>query len=83
MLGKTEKRVYLNISGGKVIKRTDRGSESFDYVEGELERIYRRDREFKGEKVPGDKLIFRSLEGNYILPRKLQELSPPSPFRSL
>lgn len=52
MLGKTEKRVYLNISGGKVIKRTDRGSESFDYVEGELERIYRRDREFKGEKVP-------------------------------
>ena len=52
MLGKTEKRVYLNISGGKIVKRTDRGLETFDYVEGELEKIYKRDREFKGERVP-------------------------------
>lgn len=53
MLGQREKRNYLNISGGKIVRRTDRGDlESFDYVEGDLERIYTRDREFRGEKVP-------------------------------
>ena len=53
MLGQREKKTYLNISGGKIVRRTDRGKvETFDFVEGELERIYQRDREFRGEKVP-------------------------------
>lgn len=53
MLGQREKKTFLNISGGKVVKRTDRGGvETYDYVEGELERIYQRDREFRGERVP-------------------------------
>ena len=52
MLGQKEKRIYLNIAKGKVIRRTDRGEQSFDYVEGDLERIYTRDRIFRGERVP-------------------------------
>ena len=52
MLGQKEKRIYLNIARGKVIRRTDRGEQSFDYVEGDLERIYTRDRIFRGERVP-------------------------------
>jgi hypothetical protein len=53
MLGQREKKTFLNISGGKVVKRTDGGKvETYDYVEGDLERIYQRDREFRGEKVP-------------------------------
>jgi hypothetical protein len=53
MLGQREKKTYLNISGGKIVRRTDSGkTETFDFVEGELERIYQRDREFRGEKVP-------------------------------
>lgn len=52
MLGKLKQRTYLNISGGKIVRKTPRGLESFDYVEGDLERIYSREREFRGEKVP-------------------------------
>ena len=53
MLGQNEKKIYLNISEGKVIRRTDRGkTERYDYVEGTLEKIYQKDREFRGEKVP-------------------------------
>ena len=52
MLGQEAKRIYLNIAEGKVVKRTDRGTEKFDFVSGDLERIYSREREFRGEKVP-------------------------------
>ena len=53
MLGQTERRTYLNISGGKIVRRIGSGGmETFDYVEGDLERIYTKDREFRGEKVP-------------------------------
>ena len=53
MLGQREKKIYLNVSEGKVIRRTEGGKvERYDYVEGLLERIYQRDREFRGEKVP-------------------------------
>lgn len=52
MLGQEQKRIYLNISEGKIQRRTDRGVQSFDYVEGDLEKIYSKDREFRGEKVP-------------------------------
>lgn len=52
MLGKEQKRIYLNISEGKIRKQTEKGVQMFDYVVGDLERIYSRDREFQGEKVP-------------------------------
>lgn len=53
MLGQTERRTYLNISGGKIVRRIGSGGmETFDYVEGDLERIYTKDREFRGERVP-------------------------------
>ena len=52
MLGRAEKRVFLNISGGKVVRQTDRGQEKYDFVEGLLVRVYSREREFRGEKVP-------------------------------
>ena len=50
MLGQREKKTYLNIADGKVVRRTEGGKvERYDYVEGLLERIYQRDREFRGE----------------------------------
>lgn len=53
MLGQRERKTFLNISGGKIVKRTDGGRvQEFDFVEGDLERIYQRDREFRGERVP-------------------------------
>ena len=53
MLGQREKKSYLNLSGGTIVQRTESGKTLyFDFVEGDLERIYQRDREFRGEKVP-------------------------------
>lgn len=52
MLGNTQKRIYLNISEGKIVRRTDKGIQKYDYLEGDLERIYSKDREFRGERVP-------------------------------
>lgn len=52
MLGQEAKRIYLNIAEGKIVKRTERGTEKYDYVSGDLERIYPREREFRGERVP-------------------------------
>jgi len=52
MLGQEQKRVYLNISEGKIRRQTDQGVQTFDFVEGDLEKIYTRDREFRGERVP-------------------------------
>ena len=52
MLGKTEQKIYLNITEGKIVRRTDRGVLKYDYVQGNLERIYPKEREFRGEKVP-------------------------------
>lgn len=52
MLGKSEKKIYLNIAEGKVTHRGDSGRvEKYDFVEGTLERIYKKEREFRGEKV--------------------------------
>ena len=53
MLGQNERRSYLNIAGGKIVRKTERGTlERFDFVVGDLENIYKGDREFRGEKVP-------------------------------
>lgn len=46
------KRVYLSIAEGKVVHTTsDKKKEYYSYVEGRLERIYQRERDFNGEKV--------------------------------
>ena len=53
MLGQRERKSFLNISGGKIVQRTETGKTLyFDFVEGDMERIYQRYREFRGEKVP-------------------------------
>lgn len=52
MLGQKENRVFLNIAEGKIVKRVNQRVEVFDYLEGDLEKIYKKDREFRGEKVP-------------------------------
>lgn len=52
MLGQTERKIYLNITEGKITRRVDSGRvEKYDFVEGTLERIYKKEREFRGEKV--------------------------------
>lgn len=52
MLGQTQSRIFLNIAEGKIVKRVDQRVEPYDFLEGELERIYPKEREFRGEKVP-------------------------------
>lgn len=52
MLGTAPKRIYLNITDGKIVRRTETGVQRYDYLEGHLEKIYQREREFRGEKVP-------------------------------
>lgn len=52
MLGQTQSRIFLNIAEGKIVKRVDQRVEVYDYLEGDLERIYPKEREFRGEKVP-------------------------------
>ena len=51
MLGQKDKRIYLNIAEGKIVKRTDQRVEVYDYLEGDLERIYPKEREFRGENI--------------------------------
>ena len=76
MLGQREKKTYLNIADGKVVRRTEGGKvERYDYVEGLLERIYTKEREFRGEKVPYWYLDLRD--------SKTGEASPPPPDLSL
>lgn len=52
MLGQTQSRIFLNIAEGKIVKRVDQRVEVYDYLEGDLERIYPKERVFRGETVP-------------------------------
>ena len=52
MLGQTQSRIFLNIAEGKIVKRVDQRVEVYDYLEGDLERIYPKERVFRGERVP-------------------------------
>lgn len=45
------RKTYLNIKNGAVVKRTDRGEESYSYVEGRLEAITQKERIFRNESV--------------------------------
>lgn len=57
MLGAYEKpqedkrKIYLNIKDGAVVRRTDSGEQKFSYVEGRLEAITTKERNFRGEVV--------------------------------
>lgn len=55
MLGKVEerqrKKIYLNIKNGVLVRRTSQGEESYGYVEGVLEALTQRERNFHGETV--------------------------------
>jgi len=56
-LGKTdnsarERKYYLTISEGQVVHSENGKKDYFSYVEGQLERIYKQERNFKGETVP-------------------------------
>ena len=52
-LGKAEqtRKYYLSISEGKIVHSQDGKKEYYSYVEGELDKIYKLERTFKGEKV--------------------------------
>ena len=52
-LGNNERtrKYYLSIADGKVIHREDGKEESYSFVEGTLEAIYKRERSFNGETV--------------------------------
>lgn len=52
-LGTTDRarKYYLSIADGKVIHREDGKEESYSFVEGTLEAIYKRERSFNGETV--------------------------------
>ena len=45
------RKTYLNIKNGAVVKRTATGEESYTYVEGKLEAISQKERNFRNEVV--------------------------------
>lgn len=55
MLGQRQeenkRKVYLNIKDGSVVRRTSTGEEKYSYVEGRLEAITTKERNFRGETV--------------------------------
>lgn len=54
-LGQVEnkgRKYYLTISEGKIVHSENGQKKYYGYVEGELERIYKLERTFNGEKVP-------------------------------
>ena len=55
MLGTKENKrgkiVFLNVKDGKLIRRDGLVIEEFDFVEGTLEKIYTKEREFNGERI--------------------------------
>lgn len=46
-----KRKVYLNIKDGAVVRRTATGEEKYAYVEGRLEAITTKERNFRGEVV--------------------------------
>lgn len=48
---RSSRKVYLNVKEGAIVRRTDSGEERYSYVEGLLESITTREREFRGERV--------------------------------
>lgn len=49
--GEDKRKTYLNIKDGAIVKRTPQGEEHFTYVEGRLESITQKERNFRGEVV--------------------------------
>lgn len=54
MLGNKQEarnKIYLNIKNGQVVRRTPQGEEHYSFVEGKLENITQKERNFRGETV--------------------------------
>ena len=55
MLGTNENKrgkvYFLNCKDGKIVRRDGLALEEFDFVEGVLEKIYTKERDFNGERV--------------------------------
>ncbi len=60
------RKTYLNIKGGAIVKRTPQGEESYAYVDGRLERITTKQREFHGETVTYWYLDIRDVENGEL-----------------
>lgn len=45
------RKIYLNIKEGAIVRRTDAGEEKYAFVEGAVEKIYQKERNFRGEAV--------------------------------
>lgn len=71
MLGTKENKrgkiVFLNVKDGKLIRRDGLVIEEFDFVEGTLEKIYTKEREFNGERVLYWYVPLRDDNGNLYL----------------
>lgn len=51
-LGVKQKKIYLNLREGKIIRKDKTGEQTYDYVEGILAGVTKKDREFNGEQIP-------------------------------
>lgn len=54
MLGQQQRKqskIYLNVKNGQIVRRTEHGEEYFSYVDGKLENIYTKERNFRGETL--------------------------------
>ena len=54
MLGQQQQpknKIYLNVKNGQIVRRTAQGEEYFSYVDGKLENIYTKERQFRGEST--------------------------------
>ena len=49
--GQDKRKTYLNIKDGAIVKRTPEGEEKYSYVEGRLERLSTKERNFRGEII--------------------------------
>ncbi len=46
-----KQKIYLNVKNGQIVRRTSQGEEYYSFVEGKLENIYTKERQFKGANV--------------------------------
>jgi len=46
-----ERKTFLNVKAGAIVKRTPDGEERYSYVEGAVENIYKQNRTFRNEEV--------------------------------
>ena len=55
---------FLNFKDGKIVKRNGLLVDEFDFIEGSLEKIFQKERDFNGEKTLYWYMIIRDEKGN-------------------